>query len=417
MSDRRRRNLHVVEDQEDDTDRLIDEIMDELNKEDHPEQEQEAKARQQKRKNRRRILVGAAVALVVLVAALLFVTLRTYTTIQVSDTYGISNAADSSYEEFAGGVLKYSSDGISYLNRRGEEQWNQSCQIKSPFVDVNDTSAAVADKGGNTILVFQRDGLQGEIQTTLPIEKISVSEQGVVGAILKDDMSAEVVCYDTAGNILVEHRASASGTGYPMALALSPDAEIMQVAYLYVQEGEIVSRLAYYNFGEAGEDVTDHQVSYQEYNDTILATAFYMSDNISVVVGDNCLSVFRGAEVPEEVATVTLDKEVQSVCHNSRYIGLILKNEGAGGCELRLYDTSGKLILSKDFMGEYRNVKLSGGQVILYDGRNCEIITRFGIQRFEGEFDNNIMEIFPIFGINRYIVMDANGMEVIRLAW
>ncbi len=417
MSDRQRRNLHVVGEQEDDTDKLINEIMDELDKEDHPEEEQEIKARQQKRKIRFRVLVGAAVVLVVLVAAFLFVTFMTCTSVRVSDTYAISNAADSSYKEFSGGVLKYSSDGISYLNRRGEEQWNQSCQIKSPFVDVNDTSAAVADKGGNTILVFQRDGLKGEIQTTLPIEKISVSEQGVVGAILKDDMSADVVCYDTAGNILVEHRASASGTGYPMSLALSPDAETLQVSYLYVQEGEIVSRLAYYNFGEAGEDVTDHQVAYEEYNDTILATGFYMSDNVSVAVGDNCLSIFKGTEVPEKTSTITLDKEIQSVCHNSRYIGLVLKNEGAGGCELRLYDTSGRQVLSKDFMGEYKNVKLSGSQVILYDGRNCDIITRTGIQRFEGEFDNNIMEIFPVFGINRYIIMDANGMEVIRLAW
>ncbi len=417
MADGREKNLHVVGEPKDDTDQIIEEIMDELHKEDHPEEELEKKARQKKKQSRRRILLVIAVIAVVGVAAFLFITLQTYTTARISDTYTISNAADNGYQEFAGGVLKYSSDGVSYLNQRGEEQWNMSCQIKSPFLDVNDTSAAVADKGGNTILIFQRDGLKGEIQTTLPIEKISVSEQGVVGAILKDDLTAEVVCYDTAGNILVEHKASAAGIGYPMSLALSPDAEVMQVAYLYVQDGEIVSRTAYYNFGEAGEDADDHQVTYQEYSGSILATGFYMTDSVSAVVGDNCLSIFKGTEVPEEVTTLSLDKEVQSVCHNSRYICLILKNEGAGGYELRLYDTSGRQVMSRDFTGEYKNVKLSGGQVILYDGRNCSIITRSGHVRFEGEMDSNILEIFPVFGVNRYIVMDTNGMEIVRLVF
>ena len=40
---------------------------------------------------------------------------------------------------------------------------------------------------------------------------------------------------------------------------------------------------------------------------------------------------------------------------------------------------------------------------------------RNGIQKFAGETDNNIMEIFPIAGVNKYIVMSANGMEKIRL--
>ncbi len=415
MADRQRKNLHVVGEPEDDTDKIIEEIMDELNKEDHPEEELQMQARKKRRQSRFRVFLSIVVIAVVLVAAFLFITLQTYTTARISDTYAISSASDSRYQEFAGGILKYSSDGISWLNRRGEEQWNQPCQIKSPILDVNDTSAAVADKGGNTILIFNRDGLKGEIQTALPIEKISVSEQGVVGAILKNDQTADVVCYDTAGNILVEHKASASVTGYPTALALSADAEVMEVTYLYVQEGEILSRLAYYNFGEAGEEAEDHQVAFKEYNGSILATAFYMTDSVSAVIGDNCLSLFKGAQVPEEVTTITLDKEVQSVCHNSRYIALILKNEGAGGYELRMYNTSGTQVLSRDFTGEYKNVKLSGSQVILYDGRNCNIITRYGIQHFVGEMDNNILEIFPVFGINRYIVMDTNGMEVVRL--
>ena len=36
-------------------------------------------------------------------------------------------------------------------------------------------------------MIFQREGLKGEIKTTLPIEKISVSEQGIVSVIVKNE--------------------------------------------------------------------------------------------------------------------------------------------------------------------------------------------------------------------------------------
>ena len=135
----------------------------------------------------------------------------------------MGNAADNSYEEFAEGVLKFSRDGIAYLDDSGQEQWNLPYQIKNPFLDVNSESAAVADKGGNNIMVFQKDGLKGEIKTTLPIEKIAVSEQGIVAAVLKNESTPQIICYDIAGNVLVEHKSSMVGIGYPVDIAISPD--------------------------------------------------------------------------------------------------------------------------------------------------------------------------------------------------
>ena len=71
--------------------------------------------------------------------------------------------------------------------------------------------------------------------------------------------------------------------------------------------------------------------------------------------------------------------------------------------------------MSKDFTGNYKNAKISGNQVILYDGKKCRIFLRSGVEKFQGEMNNTIMEIIPTFGVNKYIVMNANGMEDIRL--
>ena len=43
----------------------------------------------------------------------------------------------------------------------------------------------------------------------------------------------------------------------------------------------------------------------------------------------------------------------------------------------------------------------------MYDGNNCSIFLKSGIQKFEGEIETNIREIFPTMGVN--------GMENVRL--
>lgn len=407
--------MHVVRDPEDQADKLVEEIIKELNSEDRQIEEIEEQVREHRKNVRRKTIIGVAAVTVAAIAVFLVIYLQTYTEVRVSDTYASAGSTDGNYKQFADGMLKYSRDGISYLNKKGEEQWNQSYQIKTPFVVTGESSAAVADKGGNAIVVFQKSGIKGEIQTTLPIEKIAISEQGIVCAVLKSDSSPKIICYDTAGNVLVEHKTSVNGTGYPVDVAISPDGEVMQVVYLHMQSGKIISKVVYYNFGEDGEGKTDHQVMSKEYEDTVMAEGFFMSQKVSVSVGDDKLVIYKGGSVPEESVSIDIDKEIKSVFHSNKYIGLILKNEGKGGYELRLYNTSGKQVLSKEFTGDYSNVKMYGEQVIMYDGKKCSIFMKSGIQKFEGEMDTNILEIFPVAGVNKYIVMNANGMENVRL--
>lgn len=390
-------------------------IVRELKKSDQPKTEEQEQFEKARKKRWKKTALIVAVVAALAVGVYLLINLQTYTSARALDTYTVSGASGSAYEQFADGVLKYSRDGISYLNQHGEEMWNQPYQMKNPVVDVNGSSAAVADKGGNAVLVFNEEGVRGETQTNLPIERVRVSEQGIVSVILTDENEARVLCYDAAGNLLVENKTSMNGTGYPLDVALSPDGETMQVLYLYTEAGAVKSRVIYYNFGESGEEKTDHLVAQMEYEDTVMASGFFMDENISVAVGDNRLTIYRGGNVPEETENIEIKKQIKSVFHNEKYIGMILKNEGKEGYELRLYNTRGQVAMSENFTGDYSHVKLCGSQVIMYDGKNCSIFTRGGIRKFDGEMNSNILEIFPVPGVNKYIVMNENGLEVVRL--
>lgn len=414
MKQRKNRNLHVVRESEDPTDKSAGRLYGQPEVE-VTEREIRAELIRQSRKRQQRIAIVCIIIVIVSVMTYLLVSLQTYTKVRVSDTYPEKGASDNSYVQFLDGVIKYSKDGIAYMDQTGKEVWNQSYQIKNPMLDVNNKSVAVADKDGNDILIFQEEGLKGEVHTTMPVERISVSEQGIVSAILKNESAMKIMCYDIKGNVLVEHKTTLAGTGYPIDIALSADGNLMQVLYLYTQKGQIVSRLHYYNFGDAGEGKTDHQVIAENYKDTILASGFFMNAETSAAVGDNRVVIYEGKDTPEQVANIKLDKEIKNVFHSEKYVGLILKNQGKSGYELRLYDKTGKVVLSKDFKGDYKHVKICNNQVIMYDGKNCNIYMKNGIQKFKGETDSNILEIFPVEGVNRYIIMSANGMEKVRL--
>ena len=403
-------------DTRDDTDEVIDEVLAELREEDGIMEEIDAQVRKARKRQKIRRIVIAVLILLILVTIFLVIYLETYTSSRIVTTYDVAGSGNVNYEEFGRGILRYSKDGIVLLDRRGDEKWNQSYQIRNPILATyEDQAAAVADKGGNTIVVLDRDGLKGEMQTTLPVEKVVVSGQGIVCAVLKSEPSPKSICYAAAGNPLVELATSLAGTGYPLDVSISGDGTMLLVSYLSVQDGQLSTKVRYYDFSGEKDSQEEYAVTADDYPGMAAASAFFMNASDSVVVGDDRLLFYTGAAEPELAKTVVLDKKIKSVFHDQRYVGLVLKNEGRSGYELRLYNTSGRQLLSEEFSGDYSNAKISGSQVILYDGRKCNIFTRTGLHRFEGEVSSNIMEIIPVLGVNKYIVMNTGGMEVIRL--
>lgn len=340
---------------------------------------------------------------------------QTYARARTAAEYPIDISDTSSYAQFADGIVRYNRDGVVFLNRKNEEQWIQPTQLQNPTICLKDNAFAVADNGGNSILVFTREGLKGEIETTLPIEKIAISDQGIVSAILRNENSPQIISYDATGNILVEQQVTVSTTGYPVALEMSDDGNMLAVSYLYTEGTAIKSKVIYYNFGETGQERTDNIVMSEEYDNTVMAEIFFMGDDRSIVVGDDRFVIYRGKEVPEKQKEITLDQEIQSVFHSDRYIGFILLNQEKSGYELRLYSRLGEQVLSREISGKYSNVKIDGSEVIMFDGSRCCIITASGIVKFEGDLNVEALEIFQAPGINRYYMMSVDELRVIYL--
>ena len=94
--------------------------------------------------------------------------------------------------------------------------------------------------------------------------------------------------------------------------------------------------------------------------------------------------------------------------HSKDYLGFILKNSESAGYELRLYNKNGKQILSESMKGEYGNVKISGKEVLLFEGSKAVIFTKSGHKKFQGDLGMETTEIVTLSGTNQYLLLDAN---------
>lgn len=373
------------------------------------------KIRKHKLMKWRRIITAGFLGFMIIFGSYLLLEYRTYENTRVIRTYKGDSSADGSYKMFGDFILKYTKDGVALVDQKGKELWNHSYQIKNPIIEINHEIAVIGDSGGNSIIVIDQKGIKGEIETTQPIEKLSVSQNGIVAAVLKDEVSPKVMCYDSTGNILVENKVSAAKDGYPVEIALSTDGTTLIVSYLHVQSGALTSNVVYYNFGDAGKEKKNNQVLAESYEGQIVPSAFFMYDNTSVLVGESGFYIYQGTDKPKMKKEVKFDTEIKSVYHTDKYIGFVLKSKKENGYEICLYNRKGQRTMSKNFQGDYAHVKMAGETVMMYDGVNCCIYTANGVKKFAGQFQDKILDIIPSGGINSYTVMNINGIQKVRL--
>lgn len=364
----------------------------------------------------RKILIIAFFAMMVVFGTYLLLTNHVYSTVYKAASYTKTTSDSNQYEAFGKGIIRYSRDGVAYLDHKNEELWIQPGQFKNPVIDIAEQAFAIADSGGNAIQIFTSDGLKGEVETNLPIEKISVSGQGVVSAILKNENTPSIVTYDATGNILVENEVSVSSMGYPIALDMSSDGTVLAVSYLNTAGGTLKTNVVCYNFSSEGENKANHQVSVEEFQDTVMPELFFMDDSHLVAVGDSSFVLYKGKDVPEKETEVQLSQEIKNTFHTSKYIGFVLLNEEKSGYEVRLYNKAGKVVMSREISGEYQNVSMVGNEILMYDGSRCCIITNTGIYRLKTDLKLEVLALIPVNGVNKYLVMSTNELRAIYLA-
>ena len=243
-----------------------------------------------------------------------------------------------------------------------------------------------------------------------------MSKSGVVAAILDGGDDTWIDFYSTDGSLIAENQTKVDDPGYPMDVALSDDGVIMMVTYQFVEGSDTTSYVAFYNFGDVGQNEDDRIVSGYKYEGVVIPQIQYLSNNRSVALKDNGFTIYQGSQIPKEVKTVETDKEIVSTFYDDDMIGMVFKNDSKDKqYTMEVYTTEGKLKFKQDFNIPYTTIRLSGGNILMYNSSQMCVMNSRGVQKYMGSVDGTIKDFFKI-GWNRYMLVLDSGVDVIKLS-
>lgn len=317
---------------------------------------------------------------------------------------------------FAGYLLTYSKDGAGCMDIKGNAVWNQTFEMQNPIVDVCQNVVAIGDYNGRNIYVMNTNGVMGSITTNKPMRDFCVAANGVVAAVLDDTDTTWIYLYDSQGKELAYFRTTMKDSGYPVKVAISPSGELVCVSYLFVDSGQMKSSVAFYNFGDVGQNNTNNYVSGYDYADTVVPFVRFLDNRSLFAVADNRVMLYGGAQKPLSVLESLIDDSVQSVYYGGEYIGLVFNStEADSRYRMDVYHKSGVLKQSIYFDIEYSDIIFHEDQIIIYNESECRIYNSNGMEKYSGRFNKTTLVLIPQNAAYRYMAVTPDSIDTIEL--
>lgn len=372
---------------------------------------------------KRRIRPGLLVALILLIGLLVLgvlhyinLTRGSFSQAEFLRSAQIGTGEAAQISAFAGGFLRYSQDGISLLDGEGKERWNISYNMNRPRLVTQGSWGAVGDLAGRKVVVFSQGGLSGSFTTTHDIMNLSVSAGGVTALALDNGLNSLIQFYDKGGSRLdIEMSFEMSMSGYPLALALSPDGNGLAVSFASSGGGALDSQLAFYNFS-VGKSEPDRLMGYFKYEGSLMPQVDYLGARRVAAVTDERLDFFslEQENKPTILSSVTLPPEVYYYRVGQEKVALIGQDPATGRQTLQLYNSSGSLLFAKELDGTFISLSLEERGLLLLTDQGLSLISYNGTLRFSGPLRYSGHPLF-MQGLRDIIQFDGSHIYHYRL--
>lgn len=384
--------------------------------EDTDEDVLEEKLKRHRRSKASKWIILIAVLIIAGVGYLIYLDNKVYTSYEVLETAQITDNYNGRFYEFGDYMLRYSEDGIAYLNG-SKTYWNHAFEMREPIIDICNSYVAVAEQKSNTIYICNNKGFQGQVETEYPIVGLDVSDNGIVAAITGENSELSYIeVIDEDGTRIAKGQSVLSSQGCPVDISISEDGTKLVVSYLCVGSGVIQSKVVFYNYSEIGKNEVDRFVGGYNFDKTMVARVEFVNNDTVVAFGDDKVVLYSMKQKPSVIAEISIDKEIKSIFYDEEYIGLVLANGQADNpYNMVVYDIEGKKISDVDFNLSYKNIKIANKTIILYNDVTLRVYTVKGKQKYEGNFDKGIVDVIMLDDKYNYLIIDPANVEKIKL--
>lgn len=364
----------------------------------------------------KRILTMTAIAVLAVLALVLYFQKHCYYDYKILKTSEQEDVVSTQYVELNGKILRYTPDGVSLVNRSLETVWSDIYKMQNPMADVRGERAVIADRDGTSMRIYGKDGLEGSVTTSYGIVKARISSNGLVAAILDGGGDTWINFYASDGSLIAENQTKIDDPGFPLDVAVSDDGQIMVVAYQFVDGGDTTSYVAFYNFGDVGQNEDDRIVSGYHYEGVVIPQIQYLSNSRSVALRDNGFTLYRGKQIPKETKTIEVEKEIVSTFYDDDTIGMVFKNDDSENLySMEVYSADGKLKFRREFDVPYTTIRMSDGYIIMYNSSQVAVLEDDGTEKYNGTVEGTLNDFFKI-GWNRYFMVLDTGVNIMKFS-
>jgi hypothetical protein len=290
--------------------------------------------------------------------------------------------------------------------------------MKVPIAETNGNYAVVADKGGNTVRVFNTEGAVSEVTMPYTICDIDVGSQGAFTVILESDETNYINMYSSTGEQIYTMQTSIDKSGYPVDMSISDDGQKLVTSYFFMEGVDTKMNLAAYNFGEVGQNSNaDRIVGGYVFEDELIPKVEFISNDVVAAFSDSHIYIYAMKEKPSKQAEITYDNEIQSIFYSEKFVGTVEKNPDTEGEKylMKVYDLRGNQEFTYPFSLEYDNIYATKDEIIVTGGTECLIVSAKGKTKFSYAFDSRIKNMIPATGSRKYIITFDNRTETIML--
>lgn len=385
------------------------------------EETQEHNKRVQREISRRKKIVFFAVLIVAAVTGIVIYVMlhkeyKGYKVVKSAET-NYENTA--SYVQFAGNLLKYTPDGVSYINANGDTVWSAGINMLMPMAVTSGDYAVIADMSGNSVCVFNTSGQVSSLTMPYAICDVDVASQGAFAVMLESDKTNYVNLYDKNGNVVYEMQTTLDKSGYPLDMTISDDGRKLFTSYINIAGNSVQDNLAAYNFGDVGQNSNaDRMVGGYMFENEVVPKVEFIDNDTVAAFGTNTISIYDMKEKPSFKTDIKFENEIRSVFYNKDYIGVIQDNQEETSehmYKVQVYDLKGNKKFDDYIDFPYSNVYAADKEIIISGGNNCLIYRKDGSVKFDGTLSGNINSIVPSGNHLEYIVVYDTVTETIKL--
>ena len=346
-----------------------------------------------------------------------------YGRVHLYDEYSILHSAEvqdiagTQYLQMDGSVLKISPDGVFCTNLANDTKWSVAYSMQTPIADINGKRAVIGEQQGDQVYVFGKDGLTGSFRTGMSIRKVRAASNGVSVILCEDGGAAWIRMFNSEGGEIAAIKTTVRETGYPLDVAVTPDAKRVMVSYLRADGNELSGVISFYDFSSAAASDEDHLTASYVYQRQVFPVVFYASSSMPVAVSDTGFIVYQGTKKPSPEKTVQLEGEIVSMFRDPGNIGFVFHSrETDQKYQLEVYNYKGSRVMETSLDFEFKEVRMADGEILLSDSQELNVYRSSGKQKVSVSYEKPVMYFGKMSGSKKYFVITSDSMDQISVS-